>query len=169
MWELTDEQIEAMTPKLGVWDVFAVANIGFEAPAVLLHVYSYYGNQPLNLRGFPLWWAFVNPLTSIVPAALLAKLHQPLKRHNALPAAALLVPMSCGMSNGATAWPVWLALNGDVPGVVTWIASGITLGLALFVVRIIGTVLADPASSSGVGESAARTRPLSGGSPAAAG
>jgi hypothetical protein len=132
---------------LRIWGVFLVANIGFETPAVLLNVYSYYGNQPLNLWGFPLWWAFVNPLTSIVAGALLVHLHQPLKQRNALLAVPLLVPMACGMSNGAAAAPVWLSLNGDLPGFVPWIAAAVTLGLALFVVWIIGTALAYPAPS----------------------
>lgn len=132
---------------LRIWAVFVVANIGFETPAVLLHVYSYYGNQPLNPWGFPLWWGFVNSLTSIVAAVVLVHLYQPLRQRNALVATALLVPMAWGISNGSTAPPMWLALNSDLPGYVPWIASGITLGLALFVVWILGTLLAHPAHS----------------------
>lgn len=155
---------------LGVWGVFAVANIGFETPAVLLHVYSYYGNQPLDPWGFPLWWAFVNPLTSIIAGALLVLLQQPLKQRNALWAAILLVPMACGISNGVTAPPMWLALNNsDLPGYATWFASAITLGLALFVVWIIGTVLSDRVPTALAEESAVSTHPVSGGSPAGAG
>jgi hypothetical protein len=133
---------------LKLWAVFAVANIGFESPAVLMGVYKYYGNQPLNPWGFPLWWGFVNPLTSIVAAALLIHLYQPLKQHKALVAVPLLVPMSWGVSNGSTATPMWLALNTDFPAFVPWIASGITLGLVLFVVWILGTVLAYSAPSA---------------------
>lgn len=155
---------------LGLWGVFAVANIGFETPAVLLHVYTYYGNQPLDPWGFPLWWAFVNPLTSIIAGALVVRLHPPLKQRNALWAATLLVPMACGISNGATAAPMWLTLNGtDLPGYATWIASGITLGLALFVAWIIGTLLAQPAPSVVVQESAVPGHRLSDDSPATAG
>ena len=44
-----------------LWALDAVADVGLESPGILLGTYSYYGHQPLNPWGFPLWWAFVNP------------------------------------------------------------------------------------------------------------
>jgi len=49
------------------------------------------------------------------------------------------IPMADGIANGATAWPMWAALNqADVSYVWTYLASFVTLGLALFSVWIIG-------------------------------
>lgn len=135
-----------ITPKrvLQIWIVFAVANVAFETPAVVLDAYSYYGQQPLNPWGFPLWWAFVNPLTSIIAGALLFRLRDPLARHRALFVVPLLVPLGAGSANGTTAPPMWLTLNDDgLAHVWTWVASGMTLALALLVVWMLGTLLGD--------------------------
>jgi len=56
-----------------------------------------------------------------------------------LPAVIACIPMADGIANGATAWPMWAALNqADVSYVWTYLASFVTLGLALFSVWIIG-------------------------------
>lgn len=140
---------------LRLWAVFAVANVAFETPAVLLDVYTYYGNQPLNPWGFPLWWAFVNPLSSILAGALLVRLREPLAQRRALAAVPLLVPMSAGAANGMTAVPMWLTLSDTgIAEVWTWAAAGATLFLALFTVWLIGTLLGDGRESG-----AARSAP----------
>jgi hypothetical protein len=47
--------------------------------------------------------------------------------------------MADGIANGATAWPMWASLNqANVSYVWTYLASFVTLGLALFSVWIIG-------------------------------
>lgn len=134
---------------LRAWGVIAVINFVNETPAVAFHIYTYYGNQPLNPWGFPLWVAFVDPLAAIIAGALLVKLRRPLEQTHCLWAAALLVPMGFGSGLGGTAWPVWLALNGTgLPAFVPLIAAIITLGLSLFAVWIVGTVLAHTAESA---------------------
>jgi hypothetical protein len=56
-----------------------------------------------------------------------------------------IIPMADGIANGATAWPMWLALNqSEQSWVWTYLAGFVTLGLALFVVWIIGTIVAVP-------------------------
>jgi hypothetical protein len=55
----------------------------------------------------------------------------------------LLIPMADGIANGATAWPMWISLNQtDVSYVWTYLASFVTLGLALYAVWIIGLAVA---------------------------
>jgi hypothetical protein len=56
-----------------------------------------------------------------------------------LPAVIACIPMADGIANGATAWPMWASLNqANVSYVWTYLASFVTLGLALFSVWIIG-------------------------------
>jgi hypothetical protein len=53
--------------------------------------------------------------------------------------------MADGLANGATAWPMWIALNQtDVSYVWTYLAGFATLGLALYAVWIISLVVARP-------------------------
>lgn len=131
------------------WATIAIFNTLGETPAVHLNLYRYYGHQPLDPWGFPLWIAFVDPLPAILAGALLVKLRKPLEERGALWAAAVLVPMAFAMGIGTTAWPMWLALNSaNLPVAAPSIAAGITLGLALFLVWIVGIVFAHPGRAS---------------------
>jgi hypothetical protein len=107
-------------------------------------VYTYYGNQPFDIWGFPLWWGFVNPLMPMIAGALIYKLKPYLSGAALVLAVIAIIPMSDGIANAAVAWPVIAALNMDVGYVGTWIASCITLALALFVVWIISLVVVRP-------------------------
>ena len=89
----------------------------------LAGTYLYYGHQPLNPWGFPLWWGFVNPVMPMVAGALIYKIRPHLKRTWKLLAIIPLIPMADGIANGAAAWPMWITLNQqDVSMWVTYIA-----------------------------------------------
>ena len=122
-------------------DVFI--NIFLESPGVLMGAYEYYGPQPLNFWGLPLWWVCVNPVMPMTAGALLYRLspHLPGWR---LALVIAFIPMSDGIANGATAWPVWTALNLDAPLVVSHLAWLVTLGLALTSVWILSFVVSRP-------------------------
>jgi hypothetical protein len=101
--------------------------------------YLYYGHQPFNFWGLPLWWGFVNPVMPMVAGALIFHIRPHLNTAWKLPAVIACIPMADGIANGATAWPMWASLNqADVSYVWTYLASLVTLGLALFSVWIIG-------------------------------
>jgi hypothetical protein len=54
------------------------------------------------------------------------------------------------LANGATAWPMWITLNQqNVSYVWTYLASLITLGLALYAVWMIALVVARPVEEVG--------------------
>lgn len=127
--------------QLYVIDVFI--NIWLESPGVLMGAYEYYGPQPLNFWGLPLWWVCVNPVMPMTAGALIYCLspHLPGWR---LAMVIAFIPMADGIANGATAWPVWTALNLNASLLVTHLAWLVTLGLALTSVWILSFVVARP-------------------------
>jgi len=129
-----------------LWALDAVVDIGLETPGILAGTYLYYGHQPFNLWGFPMWWAFVNPVMPMVAGALIYKIRPHLGESGwRLLALIPLIPMADGLANGATAWPTWVALNQtDVSYVWTHLAALATLGLSLYAVWIVGLVVVRP-------------------------
>ncbi|MCV7412568.1 hypothetical protein AWC05_18280 [Mycobacterium florentinum] len=122
-------------------DVFI--NIWLESPGVLMGAYEYYGPQPLNFWGLPLWWVCVNPLMPMTAGALIYRLSPHLDRWR-LALVIAFIPMSDGIANGAAAWPVWTALNLNAHVGFTYLAWLITLGLALTCVWILSFVVGRP-------------------------
>ncbi len=53
------------------WAIVGVVDVLLEEPGILMHTYSYYGNQPLNPAEFPMWWGFVNPVMPMVAGAMI--------------------------------------------------------------------------------------------------
>ena len=127
-----------------LWAVVGFVDIFLELPGIVAHTYLYYGHQPFNVFGFPLWWAFVNPVMPMIAGALIYKLKpffgdSPLRLLAVIP----LIPMADGLANGAAGWPMWIALNQhDVSYVWTYCAALVTLALSLYCVWIIGLVVA---------------------------
>lgn len=129
-----------------LWALDAVVDVLLESPGILAGTYLYYGNQPLNFWGLPLWWAFVNPVMPMVAGALIYKIRprlggSPLKLLAVVP----LIPMADGIANGAAAWPAWIALNqADVSYAWTYLAALAVLALSLYCVWMVGLVVARP-------------------------
>ena len=122
-----------------LWAIDFVIDVVLESPGILAGTYLYYGHQPFNIWGFPLWWGFVNPVMPMVAGALIFHIRPHLNTPWKLLAVIACIPMADGIANGATAWPMWAALNqADVSYLWTYLASFATLGLALFSVWIIG-------------------------------
>jgi len=129
----------------GLWALGWAANIFDETPGLLMGVYTYYGHQPLNIWGLPLWWIFVNSLMPLIAAALIYKLKPRLNGWKLI-AVIALIPMADGIANAAAAWPVWMALNQtDVSYVWTYLAAVVTFGLAGLSTWIVAVVVARPA------------------------
>lgn len=137
-----------MRDLFALWALDFVVDMLLESPGILAHTYLYYGRQPFNFWGFPLWWGFVNPVMPMLAGALIYHLVPRLDRSWKWLAVIPCIPMADGMANGAIAWPTWAALNqSDVSLVVTTLASLVTLGLALFSVWFIGLTVARPAEA----------------------
>jgi hypothetical protein len=122
-----------------LWASDFLVDVLLESPGILAGTYLYYGRQPFNIWGFPLWWGFVNPVMPMLAGALIFHIRPHLNTPWKLPAVIACIPIADGVANGATAWPMWAALNrADVSYVWTHLASFVTLGLALFSVWIVG-------------------------------
>ena len=129
-----------------LWALDCVVDIFLESPGILAGTYLYYGHQPFNFWGLPLWWGFVNPVMPMVAGALIYKLGPKLDTGWKQLAIIPCIPMADGIANGAAAWPMWMTLNQhEVSYLVTYLAGFVCLGLALFCVWIISLAVARPA------------------------
>jgi len=107
------------------------ANLLLEVPALQIgHIYTYYGEQPFKLLGFPVWMAMTNTLMPIFVGAILHLLDDVLRGPRAL-FALILVPAGTASAEIAAGWPMWLALNSGQGVWVTQLATVVTLGLSL--------------------------------------
>ena len=127
-----------------LWGIVFLVNIALETPGIVENVYTYYGKQPFDIWGFPLWWGFINPLMPMIAATLIYKLKPHLSALPLAVATIMIVPCSDGVANAFAGWPVIAALNTNVGYVGSWIAGFVTLGLAAFVVWIIGLAVGVP-------------------------
>ncbi|WP_156934768.1 hypothetical protein [Pseudonocardia spinosispora] len=135
-----------MKNMFALWALDCVVDIFLETPGILAGTYLYYGHQPFNFWGFPLWWGFVNPVMPMLAGALIYHLEPRLDNAWKKLAIIACIPMADGIANGAAAWPLWAVLNqDDVSYVWTHLAALVVLGLALFSVWIIGLTVARPA------------------------
>ncbi len=129
----------------GLWAIDFVVDIALESPGILAGTYLYYGKQPFDIWGFPMWWGFVNPVMPMLAGALIYRLRPHLDTSWKLLAVVPCVPIANGIANGAAAWPMWIALNQtEQSWVFTYAAGFATLGLALFAVWIISLAVARP-------------------------
>lgn len=119
-----------------LYGLFWLANFALEMPGLNLHVYEYYGNQPLKLFGFPLWMSMSNAVMPIVLGALVNQLEPILRGRRSL-LIVPIVPMVIGSCQISVAWPMWLALNAGQPGIVAQFAAIVCLGFSLTIVYLV--------------------------------
>jgi hypothetical protein len=101
----------------------------FEFFAINTGSYTYYGQAPLRLFGWPTWWGPVNSLVAVAAAVLLLALRPLLRGWHVLLAVPLLTMVDGGV-NGAAAWPVYTVYWSDVPPIVSHLAGLVTWALA---------------------------------------
>ena len=133
-----------------IWKLCAaVAFVNFllETPGLGLHIYKYWGHQPLNPYGWPLWWAAVNVGLPLVGAMLVYKLEPLLTGWRTL-LVVPLIPMGDALANGATAWPAWLTLHSNWPMPLAQVAGIAVFALAaLFYWSMSHLLFPEPATS----------------------
>jgi len=134
-----------------VWKLYAlfwVANLLLEVPALQIgNIYAYYGNQPFELLGFPVWMAATNSLPPILFGITFSALDDVLRGPRAIFAVAI-APMIVGAGEMAAGWPMFLALNSGVGVNVTRAAALVTLALSLLVTYLATLKFVRPATAT---------------------
>jgi hypothetical protein len=114
---------------LRIWLIVAISDIVFETPALWLRVFYYYGPQPLDLWGMPLYWGFMDGALGVAPgvlAYLLWRREWGVGQHLALlmtfPASLMFVYVGAG-------WPIWFTMHTDLHQ--AWIEAAALVAVAL--------------------------------------
>jgi hypothetical protein len=124
------------------WQVYGgvfFSAIVLELPSTAFGLYDYFGNQPFNPTGYPLWWMFVYQ-SGIVVAALICR-RPDLFTGPRIVLAVIAVPtgeLGFMMFSGG---PIFLALHSGAGIWVTTLAAVASACIAGFVVVQVGTYL----------------------------
>jgi hypothetical protein len=130
-----------------LYAAFALVNVALEVPGLSLGIYAYYGNQPFQFLGFPFWWPICNALMPIVMAAIAFRLRPHLKGAGVL-LLILVGPMAAGLTNGAIAIPVWVALNSGMPPWGASLAGLVSLTLGMMLAFLVTRLVASDATAA---------------------
>jgi hypothetical protein len=140
---LTWWRLERAGPRQ-VWalfGLFVLADLVLESPGTVFHAYTYYGNQPLDPWGFPLYWAVLNAVAPVTTGAIVYALRSDLKTGWRSVVVVPVTVMGSTMSYLAVGLPIFSALNTDQTTAVTTAAAFLTIGLAfLYVALLSGAV-----------------------------
>ena len=108
-------------------------NALIEMPVLSADVYTYYGNQPFNLGGFPLWWMFVNTGGALSAGFLIWRFGLPLIQRR--PALLAAVPLVTGPTylawSAIVGLPLHTTLNTGASLAMTTVAGAVTVALCL--------------------------------------
>ncbi|KUH83140.1 MULTISPECIES: hypothetical protein [unclassified Mycobacterium] len=123
-----------------VFGIIAAADFIMEVPGTSTGVHVYYGNQPFEIFGFPLYWSWLNA-TAILSIGLFLYVLEP-RVHGKWRAVLLLAPTAGHMCAWGIAMPLaFLQLNTSMAEPMRYIIAILTLPLALLIVRAIWEVI----------------------------
>jgi hypothetical protein len=141
------------------WQVAAAMMLAacvFEWLLLRTGAYTYYGNQPLNVWGYPLIWMTVNTGACVLAAAVLHRLPV-LFRGAGVWAAVAVVPCADGAVMLGTGWPAFAAIHSELGSVAVQLLGLLAIGLGLALFAVIGELCctdgrlrAAPPGSAGV-------------------
>jgi hypothetical protein len=110
-------------------------NLAMEPLLIALHLYVYYGRQPMSVLGYPAFWPVLN-VTGIVLAAAVAATRRKWFAGGRAARALLLVPVCVAGGSIASGLPVFTALNTRAPGDAgLWAGALITIAVGLVVME----------------------------------
>jgi hypothetical protein len=117
-----------------------------------IDIAGFYGGQPFDVAGYPLWWGAVDIFNVIVAGAVVQYLLPRLTGARRL--YLVLVPtLVVGAAMGAVAGPVAIALNSNWSGLGKALGALATVGLGAAAVRLVaGAVVRKPAAAAAAGE-----------------
>lgn len=114
--------------------VFFVVDLLCELPLLHYGLYVYYGNPPMVVLGFPLYWLFINIGGPLMAVAVLQRAPQLFSGWRML--VVPLLPMTADAAGSiAAGWPIFSALNTpDASTGLKYAAALLSIGLGLFIV-----------------------------------
>jgi hypothetical protein len=139
----TYRSLERGVDERGLWrlvGIFAVNDIVLETIGIkVLGVYSYFGTQPLNFWGLPLWYVPCNAVGPVVAGALTYVLRRRLTGIRLI-AAAPLLPIGYLGTYAAIGFPMWISLNSGWPMPAATIAALVPFGLGCLLVILVAEI-----------------------------
>jgi len=131
-----------VTPRR-VWQLFgAIALIDFVAIGLSswIGILQFFGDPPMNIAGYPLWWAGIDGLDVVLGGAMVFVLLHFL--HGRSQAWLLLVPsIALGAAAGIVGWPVSTAINSSWSMPAKYACAVASIGLSLACVRFLATAV----------------------------
>lgn len=121
---------------------FALSNVAVETPGVLTGFHEYYGNQPFDFWGFPLWQAGVQSIMPMAAGALICAVRSGLGNGWRLVMVVPLIPMADGMVNAGLALPVWTTLGSDMSLAANYVGAIVTVGMGCTAVWVLTVLFA---------------------------
>ncbi len=107
--------------------VFFVVESAFEMIWVGFDLYAYYGPQPMEVFGFPLYWGVVNTVGAMTAGYVVYRV-APHLRGAQLLLLGLIPPLSFG-ADFAVSWPTWAAIQAGGSSLVLSFVALITIAL----------------------------------------
>jgi len=98
------------------------------------HLYVYYGNQPLRLHTFPIWWAAPNTI-GIYLSAVLMTMFAPLLRGWRLALVPFSTVLCYAAADGVVGYPATIVINSDFPYLINQLGGVATFAIAILVVH----------------------------------
>lgn len=141
-----------------LWLLFCLSDVLIESPGVLMGFHVYYGNQPFNFWGFPLWMAAVQSLMPLIAGALLYAMRTRIRSGWKLLAAIPFIPMADGMANAGLALPVWTTLGSDMSLTANYVGGTLSIAMSAVAVWLLATIFghARPAAQTDFDNATAR-------------
>jgi hypothetical protein len=139
-----------------VWTIYGIiALVDFLAIGLSswIGILQFFGNPPMNILGYPLWWAGIDGLDVVLGGVLVFALLNHLRGISQL--WYLIVPsIALGASAGIVGWPVSTAINSQWSMSAKYLAAIASIGLSLACVHFIARALPRVAQSAYAEEAA---------------
>jgi len=138
--------LDARWPASRLWRLIGfvvLTDVITEFVGVGMGAYGYYGNQPFQVLGFPLWYPIVNTAGPLLGAAAFLLLRDWMRGPRAV-FAPLMVTLGMTAGYCMVGWPLWTGLQQDAPLWVNYLLIAPVLLFAYLAVRLVMTVAGTP-------------------------
>jgi hypothetical protein len=131
-----------VTPRK-LWSLYgAIVVVDFVAIGLSswIKILQFYGHPPMNIGGYPLWWAGIDGLDVVLGGTIVYVLLHHLRGRSQL-WLALVPSVALGASAGLVGWPVSTAINSSWSMGAKYACAIASIGLSLAVVRFLAAAL----------------------------